>query len=187
MTDLLDDHDDGEAEPWDLLANALGTLSEIEDEPEGLDVVEGSDATADPNDPFYKVPLEKAGNLLKLRRVTAGLSEGTVTREKFLAVVRKFMKPLDDGLKLLESEAVTKQIEGMPDEQLLVFHHLQDQLDVLLEGLEIMFEYRESGDMADVERGMALVEKAMVALDTVQDRAIELGREEALREEATEV
>ena len=75
----------------------------------------------------------------------------------------------------------------MPDEQLLVFHHLQDQLDVLLEGLEIMFEYRESGDMADVERGMALVEKAMVALDTVQDRAIELGREEALREEATEV
>lgn len=187
MTDQLDDHNDGEAEPWDLLANALGTLSEIEDEPEGLDVVEGADATADPDDPFYKVPLEKAGNLLKLRRVAAGVCDGTVTREKFLAVVRKFMKPLDDGLKLLESETVTKQIKGMPEEQIVVFHHLQDQLDVLLEGLEIMFDYKDTGDLADVEKGMALVEQAMIALDNVQDRAIELGREEALREEATEV
>lgn len=182
MTDELTDHEDEEAEPWDLLANALGTLSEIDDDDEGIDLQEGVEHGNDPDDPFYKIPLEKAGNLIKLRMVSAGIADGTVARDKFLAVVRNFMKPLGDGLKLLESDAVAKQIEDMPEEQINVFYHLQEQLDVLLEGLEIMWKYKQSSDLEDVEKGMELVEQAMVSLDDIQDHAIEIGREEALRE-----
>lgn len=173
-----------EAAPWDLLANALGTLSELEDDEAPLDVSESFDSPeGGAEDPFHKVPLEQASNLIRLRRAVAAVKSGQMTVDKFTATVKSFIQPLEDGIHLMQSAPVQKQIAELPEDQLPIFTHLSENLKQLLGGLKTLANYKQSEDPADLDNGMSIIEDAMVGLDQTQDQAIEKGREEALREQ----
>lgn len=174
-----DNNEDPEVAPWDLLASALGSLAELEEDEEQLDILQedvgaGSD---DPNDPFQKIPLEKARNLLKVRKTAQDLKEGTITREKYLAILRPYVKPLEGQIDALDTEDMQTQIGELPEEQRPIFDMAYNILVDMLDGLQMMREYQTSGDMKDVDEGLAMVEKAFGQLDRIQDETIELGRE----------
>lgn len=175
-----------ELEPWDLLADALGSLNELEDDEEQLDVHESFDSNVDPDDPYFKVPLEQASNLIQIRQAVSDLKSGEITRERYVAIIRPFLQPLKNGLQLMDSDTVKVKIEEIPEEQRAIFDLMHNQLTQLNEGMSLLFQYRDTGDMNDVDKGLQTVESAMKMLDLVQDQAIETGQEEDLRSNMAE-
>lgn len=174
MTDEIDE----EIAPWDLLADALGSLQDIEEPEEDLtiDVLEGQVATSE-DDPYHKVPLEKAKNLLKLRRCVDAVVEGRMSKQDFLNSIRPMARSLENGLKLAESPAVRRQLDELSDEEYNVFLQAQDSIELMHSGMKRMLRYKETDDLQDVEEGMNIVENCFEELDEVQDEAIELGQE----------
>ncbi len=169
-----------EAAPWDLLSNALGSLDEIEesDESLALDVREQSEGGGEGQaDPYRKVPLEHAANLIKLQNAAAGVLSGSLTTEEYMDILRPMQKALESGIKLIESEAVASQIAALPEEQRTLFLETQSLVGVLLDGVRHMSRYKESANPDDVRDGLASIEAAFQELDEVQDEAIDLGRE----------
>ncbi|MFA5506038.1 MAG: hypothetical protein WC314_21295 [Vulcanimicrobiota bacterium] len=175
-----------DAEPWDLLADALGSLNELEDDDVELNLQESSNSSLDQDDPYFKVPLEQASNLILIRRAVADLKSGAITRERYVAIIRPFVQPLQNGLQLMETDVVKNKISEIPEEQRVIFQWMHERLAQLSEGMNLLFSYRDSGQMSDVDRGLQIVEEAMKALDQIQDAAIEAGQEEDLRAEMAE-
>ena len=57
-------------------------------------------------------------------------------------------------------------------------------VEALVQGGQRMLRFPESRDNADIDEGLAVIEQAFVDLDSVQNTAIEIGREEAVRQAA---
>ena len=174
MTDDVEE----DVAPWDLLADALGSLQEL-DEPEEdpvLDVLEGQVAVSE-DDPDYKVPLERSKNLLKLRRLVDGLFDGSLGKTDFLNSIRPMARSMENGLKLAKSPAVQKQLDEMSEDERAVFYDAQDVLKDILKGIQQMLRYKETDNIADVEEGMDSVERCFQELDEIQDDAIAMDRE----------
>lgn len=176
---------DGEAEPWDLLSQALGSLDDLEeDEDYALDVSEkGSGVGAER---FSKVPLEQAENLIAVRSLAAGIKDGTVTIDVFRSRLKLMVRSLQDGLKVVSSEAVLPHLESLPPEQRAYFDRTAKLVEALVRGGQKMLSYAETRQMSDLDVGLEVIEKAFRELDELQDQAIEVGREIAVREAATE-
>lgn len=174
------DQEEDEIAPWDLLAGALGSLHEIDepDEDPVLNVVEGEFGAEEP-DPFSKVPLEKASNLLKLRRLVQELQSGAVSKEDFLNGIRPMYRSLDNGLQLVTSEPVQKQLLELDEDERAVFDSTHQTIRFMCDGLASMLGYKESNNLDDVRQGMQMIEDGFEELDQIQDQAIELAQEES--------
>ncbi len=185
-------HEDAETEnevaPWDLLSDALGALDDLEetDEEFALDIKEVARGDSGGDGKFSKVPLEQAGNLIKLRKAADGLLEGRLTTQDYMNVLRPMQKALENGIKLIQTDAVASQIAALPEDQKALFLETQALIGILLEGISQMMRFQETGNQADVLEGLERIEAAFQELDEVQDEAIELGRELEAAEEAAE-
>lgn len=179
--------EEDEIAPWDLLAGALGSLHEIDepDEDPVLNVMEGG-AEATNADPLTKVPLEKAGNLLKLRRLCGEVETGALSKEDFLNGIRPMYRSLDNGLQLVGSEAAQKQLLELDEAERAVFDATHRTIGFMWEGLGLMLRYKDSDDLDDVRQGMQMIEDGFTELDQIQDEAIDLAREQAEQEEEDE-
>ncbi len=171
--------EEDEVAPWDLLAGALGSLHEIDepDEDPVLNVMEGATEFADV-DPLTKVPLEKASNLLKLRRLCREVESGSLSKEDFLNGIRPMYRSLDNGLQLVGSEAAQKQLLELDEAERAVFDATHRTIGVMWEGLAMMLSYKESNALDHVRQGMQMIEDGFAELDQIQDQAIEMAREE---------
>ena len=171
---------DPEAEPWDLLATALGSLEELEDEEETLDFQESFSVTGVVDDAGSdKVPLQSASNLLKIRSIAKGILDGSLSREEYGATLKSRIQALENGLKAVDSPAGQKKLEDLPEEH----EHLWDMFyNVVVDlhgGLEQMHAFLRSSDPNDVEEGLAKIEKGYIDIDKLHDPAIEYARIEA--------
>lgn len=182
---MTEHNKDGEAEPWDLLSQALGSLDDLEeDEDYALDVSEkGAGVGAER---FSKVPLEQAENLLAVRSLAAGIKDGSVTIDVFRSRLKLMVRSLEDGLKVVSSEAVQPHLESLPADQRAYFDRTAKLVEALVQGGQKMLSYADSRQMSDLDGGLGVIEKAFRDLDELQDQAIEIGREIAVREAATE-
>ncbi len=180
-----EEREDAEEAPWDLLASALGSLDQVPEDEEPLDYRETFESQVDESDPFLKVSLDQAQNLIAIQTAAEELQSGGLAKEQFLARLKPYMQPLMDGLELVKSEAVQAQLDELPEDQRALFDLTQKHLGVLLGGLQQMANYKQSESMEDVEAGLQTVERAFQLLDEVQDHAIDAGREYVLREEAS--
>jgi hypothetical protein len=174
-----------EAEPWDLLSQALGSLDGLEsDEDLALDVTErGQDGGAE-QERFSKVPLDQAANLIAVRQLAAGVKDGSVSIEVFRSRLKLMVRSLEEGLKIVRSDTVQEHIEALPEEQKAFFVLTGRLVEALVAGGHQMLRYPETRNLQDVDQGLATIEQAFVELDEMQSRAIDMGREMVLREEA---
>lgn len=178
--------EDDEPAPWDLLANALGNLDDLEeDEDLALDVSEQpSSAGGQGADSFSKVPLEQARNLIQIRQMAAGVRDGSVTIENYRSKLKLMVRGLEEGLKVVRSDAMVKKADALPADQKAVFQQTAKLVEALVEGGQRMLRYPETKNTADIDEGLAVIEGAFQDLDNVQNKAIEIGREEAVRQAA---
>lgn len=177
--------EEDEIAPWDLLADALDSLQDI-DEPEEdpvLNVLEGGHEELDGENPLVKVPLEKARNLVKIRRLATQLEEGAISKDEFLNGIRPMHRSLENGLKLVKSKAVQKQLAELDQVEREIFDETQAAIRLLMSGIGRMLQYKETESLDDVAAGLQTVEQAMQELDEIQDEAIELAQEEPEYEE----
>ena len=109
-----------EAEPWDLLSEALGSLDDLdEDEDFALDVSDRSGGVG--GERFSKVPLEQAENLLAVQGLAAGIKDGSVSIDVYRSRLKLMVRTLEDGLKVAVSDAVLPHLEALPPEQRAYF------------------------------------------------------------------
>ena len=168
---------DDEVAPWDLLTGALGSLQDIEDDDDTeLNVVEGMEEVDE--DGLTKVPLEKAGNLIKLRNWTSGVIDGSLSKEDFLNNIRPMHRSLENGMKVIKTDALQEQLAEFTEVERKIFDATYQSIRVLYDGLTQMLLYKESNNPEDVEKGMQMVEDGMLELDHIQDEAIELAQQE---------
>jgi hypothetical protein len=183
-----DDDDDGEeseAEPWDLLSQALGSLDELgTDEDLAVDVSERAPESKEP-EIFTKVPLDQVANLIAVRALASGIKDGSITIEVYRSRLKLMVRSLEDGLKVVSSETVVNQIQALPEEQKVFFTQTSKLVEALVQGGHRMLRYSETKQFSDVDEGLAVIESAFVELDEVQSKVIDVAREIALRETAT--
>lgn len=179
-----DSEEEQEAEPWDLLSQALGSLDELEsDEDLALDVSERGESTGGA-ERFAKVPLDQAANLIAVRQLAAGLQNGSLSVDAYRQRLRQMVRALEEGLKVVRSETVVTHIASLPEDQKVFFQQTEHLVDALVQGGHQMLGYCESKQWSDVEQGLQRIEQAFVDLDEMQSRAIELGREIEVRQAA---
>lgn len=181
-----EDESESEAEPWDLLSQALGSLDELEAEEEiSLDVSEQGGELGQA-ERFSKVPLEQATNLIAVRGLAQGVKDGSITVEVYRSKLKLMVRSLEEGLKVVKSETVLQHLEELPPEQRVFFERTSKLVEALVLGGHQMLKYPETKALSDVDQGLALIEKAFLDLDELQDKAIDMGREIVLRETASE-
>lgn len=180
------DTEGGEAEPWDLLSQALGSLDELDsDEELALDVSEQGGGANQP-ERFAKVSLDQATNLLAVRSLAAGVKDATITVEVYRSKLKLMVRSLEEALKVIKSETVVNHLEELPPEQKVYFLQTSQLVEALVQGGHSMLRYPESKSVADIDQGLGIIEQAFLELDEIQDKAIDLGREIVLREAASE-
>lgn len=182
--DDAEDEGQDEAEPWDLLSQALGSLDGLEaDEDLALDVTERSEGSAGP-ERFSKVPLDQAANLIAVRQLAAGVKDGSLSIDVYRSRLKLMVRSLEEGLKVVKSETVTQHIDALPEDQKAFFVLTGKLVEALVRGGQQMLKYAETRQLGDVDEGLSVIEQAFVELDEMQTRAIDMGREMVLREEA---
>ena len=183
------DKQEEEIAPWDLLTGALSSLQDIDepDEDPVLNVLEGGgDPALDGEDALVKVPLEQAKNLIKLRRLTQELEEGSRSKDDFLNGIRPMHRSLENGIKLVTTPAVQRQLADLDEVEREIFDDTHAAIKVLMSGIARMLSYKETENLDDVRAGLQIVEESMQELDEIQDEAIELAAEEYDEEEYEE-
>lgn len=178
MQDIDSEGAPDEGAPWDLLADALTSLDEIEEEEDPvLDVREAFGDTVEES-PLTKVPLERAKNLMKVRNAVENLLTGRIEKMKFLDTIRPMERALENGLKVVTSGPVQKRIAELPEEERFLYEDAHEMIIALQAGLKRMLLYRDSDDLSDVKEGLVLVEEAFLNLDEIQDDAIEIAEDD---------
>lgn len=124
--------------------------------------------------PNEKVPLEQSANLVLMREAAAAIRRDQITPEEYLAKVKQVALVADNGIKLFSAEIVKKETAKLPEEEQELIAQFEAQVYVLKEGTDLMKLYIESGNIDDLDNGLALVEKSMAMVDSVQDRALEM-------------
>lgn len=174
--------DQGEAEPWDLLSQALGSFEDLgADEEFAIDVSEHGSSNTEGSG-FDRVPLEHARNLIEVRALAEGMKDKTLSVEVYQSKLLKMVRSLEDGLKVFQSEAVAKYLQELPQEQRPYFMATATLVETLVRGGKQMLNFVASQQELDIDTGLQTIEQGFLELDALQGRAIEKGQEIALRD-----
>jgi len=172
----------------DQLANLVAqAMSDIESNPEEdmapLNVM--SSALLGQGTDMEKVPLEQAAHLLRAREAAAAVRRDEISLEDYLERLIPIQETAENGLKLFAADVVRKETEKLPPEQQELVAEFEKQVHILKEGIDLMASYADTGLIDELDRGLELVEQAMLAVDAIQDRAAELAEiEKAEKAEA---
>lgn len=178
---MNDETEREEEEDWaEQMAHALeGTETDEEDAPP-FSMLSGALLGVGPDE---KIPLEQSPNLIMMREAAAAIRRDEISPEEYLEKVNQMASLADNGIKLFSAEAVRHEVEKLPPEHAALVDELEEQVHTLKKGTDLMARYVESGNIEDLDNGLALVEKCISEADKVQDRALEMAREEAQQEQ----
>ncbi|MCA9791146.1 MAG: hypothetical protein KC910_05100 [Candidatus Eremiobacteraeota bacterium] len=159
---------------WEDLANVIGRArdraEDADDDPEGLDLMmaEGLGGL----DPFAKVPIDQANNVVMLREAVAGVRDGSLSLEDYQEAVEEIARMARTGVQLFASEPLKQRVAELPEDQAALIWQTGEQIALLKEGTEKMLAYVETQSPGDLDEGWAITEKVMLDLDQLQDQAI---------------
>jgi hypothetical protein len=150
--------------------------------------VEGvpAEGTAAQDEEVKKIPLEKAKNLILLKDAVAQAEAGTIPLQDYQAKVTKVMNIIQTGVNLSKTDVVQNKIASLPDEERILAEDTAAYLEDYLQGCKRMLEYKGGEDGAPAIEGLDMVEKALISLDKIQDRALEIYEERKREKEAAE-
>lgn len=121
-----------------------------------------------------KIPLEKAVNLIALREACQGIQSGAMTKEVYRESVTKILNMSLMGVRLFECDVVRRKAESLPaNEQELVLQTYEG-FKKFHRGVQKMAGFLDTGDVANVQDGFTDAENAMLELDALQDKALEI-------------
>lgn len=163
--------DQNEAPSWDAVAQAFQD-AEDNDEEDAPPFSIMSDGLL--GGMTEKIPLEEAANLLLARQAAALIRKDEISAEEYLEMIFEVAQVADNGIKLFSTEVVKKETEKLPEDQQELVRDFEEQVYVLKEGTDLMASYIETNNIDDLDRGLQLVEQSMLAVDQIQDRALEL-------------
>jgi hypothetical protein len=119
-----------------------------------------------------KIPVKRAGNLIKLLRARDGVLTGLMTIEDFEDAVYDVVEVATKAIHTFDLPVV-QQVEAKFDQQKAeVFAECRRSLRVLLAGLLEMLEYVEHRQRDQLDDAMDAVEEAMEGVGRAQDLAI---------------
>lgn len=162
---------------FDIGGAIRGALEgDIPDDSPPLDVTAGGKAARGTEGD--KIPLESAGNLIRVRQAYDALSAGEMGPDQFTQVVGNVLQTIGELLGLFDLPIAQQQLAQSGETAQQVAEKARMDLEAIAEGLEQMIEGGEVGDKAMLDAGMAAVQAGYVALDSTQDTANELIEEE---------
>jgi hypothetical protein len=120
-----------------------------------------------------KVPLEQAKNLLKLQAAREGALGGHMSPEEYGRLVDEVLQIVQVGVELFKSQPVRSKVAQLPPDQAELVRRTQAETEAYLAGVQRMKAWLASRDPADAEQGYRQAEAALVAMDKIQDQALE--------------
>lgn len=156
---------------FDIGGAIRGALEGVEEDSAPVDVTEGSRRRGSDGE---KIPLENAGNLIKVREAREKLLAGDSSAELFCEAVGQVLKTMMELLSLYELPQVQAQLEQADEAQRAVAEKCRVDLETIAEGLEQMMDGADTGDQTLLDTGFARVEAGYQALDATQDAANEI-------------
>ena len=157
---------------WDSLSQAIEDVQDTEEDSPPFSLLSQA-GLAGLIDPDEKVPLERAANLLLMREAADLIRRDQISAEEYLEKVLQVAEVADNGIKLFSSDVLRKETEKLPDDQGELVYRFEEQVHTLKRGTDLMAAYIESGNIDDLDQGLALVEESMLMVDEIQDAAIE--------------
>jgi hypothetical protein len=146
-----------------------------DEDPPPLNLLSGSGLSHSvPSGVGGRIPVEQSLHLRLLREAAAGIRHGEIDGEEFLAKVQYVGMVAHEGLKLLATPWMAKQFGQLPPAELALVEAFEEQALALVEATELMAAYLDSGNVDDLDRGLAMAEQCMLQVDQVQDEAVEL-------------
>lgn len=134
-----------------------------------------------------KIPLEKAGNLIKLKEAVESIEKGKINIEQYKEDVAEVLNVAQAGVTVFGSEIVRNEIAGLPQEQATLAQKTAKLFQDCYDGCLKMLEYDGGRNLEKAYQGMKMVEDALIEMDRLQDRALDIAQEEleeAARNEA---
>lgn len=162
-----------EDETWGLLADALGSLDQLEDDV-SVDVKEKFQFRSKPKAELTKTPLQKSKQYLAFSEAAEELVDGHIDKPTYLARVEPLVQQQRAILQTLSDPQVEKRYAGLSEDENRLYKEIRGCFTRLIHGGERMLAYGQSDELDDVEQGLKLLDEAYLALDRAQDEVIAL-------------
>lgn len=172
------------ADDWQVLSKAVEDARGEEDDGPSVNILSSEGLVVE----IEKIPLEQAANLIIAREAAALIRRDEISLDEYLERMSQVAEVADNGVKLFSAEVVQKELEKLPEEQRELIGEFARQVHKVKEGVDLMFSFADTGDIDELDRGLEMIEQAMLASDQIQDQAIEMERleQEARAEQAEE-
>ena len=162
-----------EDETWDLLADALGSLDQLEDDV-SVDVKEKFQFRSKAKKELTKTPLQKSKQYLAFSEAAEELFDGHIDKAAYLSRVEPLSQQQRAILQTLSDPEVEKRYAGLSEDENRLYKEIRGCFTRLCQGADRMLAYRQSNEPDDVEEGLKLLDEAYLALDRAQDEVIAL-------------
>ncbi|MDQ7821187.1 MAG: hypothetical protein RDV48_00195 [Candidatus Eremiobacteraeota bacterium] len=121
-----------------------------------------------------KIPIEEAKTLNVLRDICEKIQSGTIPLEEFKKTHAKIQNIASIGVALWDTEAGKHLVGKLEGEEKELADKQHQEFRNFNEGVARIGNYLKSNDLKDVAEGFKMAEKAMVTLDQIQDRQLEI-------------
>ena len=121
-----------------------------------------------------KIALEDSKNLNALRRASEGILSGSMDREQYQQIVSKVLYVSQTGVMVFETDLFKSRIAELPSEEGELAQKQYQGFKKFNEGVTMMSKYLETGNADLVKKGFQMAEAAMIELDRIQDRQLEI-------------
>jgi hypothetical protein len=147
-------------------------LPQEDEEEEMINAMAGEGVGA--TEKFRKVLMKDATNLLNLKKAVEGVETGTMSKDDYRQIVKKIHSLTQKGVALCKADVVKKKVEKLPEEEQKLVAETSEQIFRYHDALTLMMKYLESSDVVDAKAGLAMAEDALIKMDHIQDRAIDI-------------
>lgn len=133
-----------------------------------------------------KGALEESPHLLAVREAVSGLRAGTLPPDDYYLAVSKVHQKICELLGLFEMAQVQRELEKASEAEQNLADQTEEDLAQIEEGLARLVNYLDTGELVDLEEGLAQVEAGYLALDKTHDLAIEMADDDSDEEDMTD-
>jgi CRISPR/Cas system Type II protein with McrA/HNH and RuvC-like nuclease domain len=135
------------------------------------------------NKELVAIPLEKAKNLQILRDMADGIMNGEISKQDYDVNVSRVLNIAKAGAELFSIPIFKDKILSLPEEQKNIALTVGKGFEKYYLGCRKMMEPHAPGQFDGVAEGLRIVEEALAEMGSVQNRAIEIAKEEREKEE----
>lgn len=149
----------------------------LEEDGPGIDVTASEPRFRSNSSDLEKTPLEESKALIAVRDACHEVLAGSLEADGMVAVVSPVRQYMLSMQALFELPQVERELDRCDDVQRELADSTYDSLCRLVEGLDRILQYAESGEETDLREGLAEFESAFAELDRHQDQALEIVEE----------